>query len=64
VDRIASTGRPTLGGSTAKLKSVIQEYVDAGVDELLVPDFNLGRTVEAKQEVMDGFMSEVASAFK
>jgi len=64
VARLQASGRPVVGGSAAEVRAIVQEYVDAGVDELVVPDFNLGRTVEAKREAMDRFMNEVGSRFR
>ncbi len=53
-------------GSASELQAVVQEFIDVGVDELVVPIFQLhpehgaGRANEAA----DQFQSEVASAFR
>ena len=55
--------RPTLIGTVDQLRDEVQAYVDAGVDELIVPDFNLGEPA-AKDDVLDRFLSEVAAPFR
>jgi hypothetical protein len=42
----------------------MEQYAEAGVDEVIIPDFNLGRTVEDKKAQMDRFQDEVMSHFK
>ena len=39
-------------------------YVEAGVDEFILPDFNLGRTIPERIEAYDRFMSDVAPQFR
>ena len=56
-------GRPMLIGTPAELVDVVAAYRDAGVDELIVPDFNLP-TGAAKHEVMDRFIEQVAPALR
>lgn len=60
VKRTRASGRPVLGGTAEQVRDTLGEYAAAGVDEFVVPDFTLGRSVEAKIEVMDRFM-EAAS---
>ena len=50
---------PMMAGNAEEIRAVVREYADAGVDELIVPDFNLGPR-ERKIEVLDRFMAEVA----
>jgi F420-dependent oxidoreductase-like protein len=50
---------PMMVGNVDQIRSVVKDYADAGVDELIVPDFNLGPR-ERKIEVLDRFMEEVA----
>ena len=55
-----------LAGSASELQALVQEYADAGVDELVVPIFSLrvdGNADRAKAAA-DQFQSEVASAFR
>lgn len=63
VERVKAGGRPVIGGSTSDICQVIQEYKDAGVQEVIIPDFTLGRG-EARLAAYDRFMDEVASRFK
>ncbi len=58
----APTGRSLVGG-TAELIDMIGSYVDAGVDEFAIPDFTLGRTPEARREMMERLRSEVLAPF-
>jgi F420-dependent oxidoreductase-like protein len=54
-------GRPTIVGTPAEAVEVMAAYRDAGVDELIVPDWSLGRDPGAKRAAMDLFMGEVAA---
>lgn len=51
--------RPAIGGTSAQLLDMVGEYVAAGVDELIVPDFTLGDRAQAL-EAIDQFAREVA----
>ena len=55
--------RPTLIGTPPQLQERIQAYVDAGVDEVIVPDFTLGEA-PGKDDVLDRFLAEVAAPFR
>ncbi len=55
-------GFPALAGSAAAIGEQIARYAEAGVDEFIVPDFTLGRSVEQRKEALDRFMQEVAPA--
>lgn len=46
-------------GTPAELRDVVAAYADAGVDELIVPDFTLGEG-DAKRRALDRFLTEVA----
>ena len=46
-------------GTPAELRDVVAAYADAGVDELIVPDFTLGEG-DAKRHALDRFLKEVA----
>ena len=52
-----------LAGSVDALRDQMVAYIEAGIDELIVADFNL-RTLDEKVETYDRFMTEVASAFR
>jgi F420-dependent oxidoreductase-like protein len=41
-DRLVAAGRPTVMGSPAEVLDTVGRYAEAGIDELLVPDFLLG----------------------
>jgi F420-dependent oxidoreductase-like protein len=56
-------GFPPIAGSLEQVRDQIGRYVDARVDEFILPDFNLGRTIPERKEAYDRFMSDVASAF-
>ncbi len=56
----AKSRMPAIAGSVEELRQIVRDYADAGVDELIVPDFNLGAR-DAKLAVLDRFMQEVAT---
>ncbi len=56
-------GRPVLVGTVEEARTVVQDYVDAGVDELVIPDFTMPTTAR-KRETLDRFMEEVVPAFR
>ena len=43
--------------------TIMAEYVEAGVEEFIVPDFNLGG-LERKLDTMDMLIERVAPAFR
>ena len=57
----AAAPRPVILGDVKAVRSIVQEYADAGLDELIIPDFSLGRG-EQKRKIMDQFINEVAPA--
>ena len=63
VARVRSLGRPVIGGSAAEVRATIAEYRDAGVDEIVVPDFTLGRGA-ARLGAYDRFKDEVIASFR
>ena len=54
---------PTASGGTSELQDVLSAYAQAGVDEFVVPDWNLG-TGNARRDALDRFMEEVAEPFR
>ncbi len=64
-DRLRAEGssRPRLVGTPAQLVDAVGAYADAGLDELIVPDWNLG-TGPGRLEVLDRLQAEVAPAFR
>jgi alkanesulfonate monooxygenase SsuD/methylene tetrahydromethanopterin reductase-like flavin-dependent oxidoreductase (luciferase family) len=61
--RAADVGRPALVGTPSELVDVIGAYADAGVDELIFSDFNIGR-LDRKLDTFDRFIAEVAAPFR
>jgi F420-dependent oxidoreductase-like protein len=51
-------------GNVDEVKQRIREYASAGVDEFIVPDFNLGRSVDERKAGYDRFMREIATEFR
>ncbi|MBI2767256.1 MAG: LLM class F420-dependent oxidoreductase [Chloroflexi bacterium] len=63
IERTAAAGRPLIAGNAEQVREVIRGYADAGVGEVIIPDFNLGRG-ERRQATLDQFITEVAPAFR
>jgi F420-dependent oxidoreductase-like protein len=57
------TDRPVVSGTAEEVRRAIEAYRDAGVDEFVVPDFNLGRGRE-RAETVARFAGEVAAALR
>ena len=55
-------GRHTMIGSPAEVTDIVGAYRDAGVDELIIPDFTLG-TGEQRRERLEQFRDQVAVHF-
>ena len=55
--------RPVLAGTVGRLRDVVAAYAEAGLDELIVPDFTLGSGTE-KTDALDRFAEEVVPAFR
>jgi alkanesulfonate monooxygenase SsuD/methylene tetrahydromethanopterin reductase-like flavin-dependent oxidoreductase (luciferase family) len=62
-DRWRATKLPMLTGGAAELTDVLGAYVEAGIDELIIPDFTLGETA-AKLDLLDQFIEDVALDFR
>ena len=56
-------GRPSLIGTPGQLQEQLAAYAEAGVDELIIPDFTLGGGAE-QDETLDRFLAEVAAPFR
>ena len=54
---------PTNAGGVEEIREIVAGYSEAGVDELIVPAFNLGSR-ESAIEVLDRFIEEVAPVVK
>ena len=55
--------RPAVGGPPDRLVEAVTAWREAGVDEVIVPDFTLG-TGDQKLERMDSIIEQVAPAFR
>jgi len=64
LDRAAASGRPILGGDRDTVLQTIRDYIDAGVDELILPDFTLGQNAFERTERMDQFINDIAPEFR
>ena len=53
--------RPVIAGTAGRVRDVVAAYAEAGVDELIVPDFTLGSGAQ-KLDALDRFLDEVAPA--
>jgi len=63
-ERIAANApRALMAGTPERLRDVVAAYAEAGLDELIVPDFTLGRG-PAKLEALDRFIDDVAASFR
>jgi F420-dependent oxidoreductase-like protein len=63
VERFRGVGRPVIAGNVDEVKAVVGGYAEAGVDELIIPGFNLG-TGDRIRSTMDTFINEVAPEFR
>ena len=60
---VESTPRAAIAGMPDQLASAVADWQEIGLDELIVPDFLLGRG-QQKLEAMDAIITEVAAAFR
>lgn len=66
---VAGTGQaierpfPKAEGTVDELQDLMSAYVNAGVSEFVLPDWNLG-TGDAREDAMDLFLTEVAQPFR
>ncbi|MEL6893864.1 MAG: LLM class flavin-dependent oxidoreductase [Actinomycetota bacterium] len=50
----------TIAGSDERIIDAMNRYVELGFDEVIVPDFTLGRTPEARQDAYRRFRADIA----
>lgn len=55
--------RPSIIGNVDEVREIVREYREAGVDELVVPDFTLGPR-DQKLATLDRFIREVAAPLR
>lgn len=56
-------GRATIAGNVDEVRAVVAEFAEAGLDELIVPDFTLG-AMDRKLATLDTFITEIAPDFR
>jgi F420-dependent oxidoreductase-like protein len=54
---------PTLTVSAGEMQEQLAAYAEAGVDEFILPDWNLGRG-QARRDALDHFLADVAGPFR
>src|SRR5687768_2254435 len=59
LERMKASGRPVIGGDGPGIRALVEQYAEAGVDELIIPGFNLGRSLAEATTIMDRFQDEV-----
>jgi F420-dependent oxidoreductase-like protein len=57
--RMRGNAQATIAGNKNQVRDIVGAYRDAGVNELIVPDFTMG---EDKQEILDALIEDVFSA--
>ena len=55
--------RPSLIGTPSQLQEQLGEFNELGVDEVIIPDFNLGEPAKCN-DILDRFLEEVAAPFR
>lgn len=59
--RAQDIGRPSFIGTVPQLQEQMATFAEMGVDEVIIPDFNLG---DERDEIADRFLTEVAAPFR
>jgi F420-dependent oxidoreductase-like protein len=62
--RAADVPRPMVIGTPPEVTDILGRYVEAGVDEFIVPDFTLPAAGDQRWEIMDRFINEAASGLR
>lgn len=62
-ERWEARGMPLLAGSVAQVQEILAGYAEAGVDEVIIPDFNLGE-LSARCDTLELFLTDVARDFR
>ncbi len=55
--------QPTIAGNVNEITDIVNDYVEAGVNELIVPDFTMGQGAQ-KRDTLDRFINEVAANYR
>lgn len=59
----AGADRPVIVGTPSEVTDIVGRFIDAGADELIVPDFTLG-PIDRRKDTCDLFIEEVAAKFR
>ena len=62
--RDAALGDRSIIGGVSEVRDTVAAYQEAGVEELIIPDFTLGTLIGAdqkKRDLMEQFITEVAT---
>jgi F420-dependent oxidoreductase-like protein len=62
--RDAALPRPMLIGTPSEVTDTLGQYLEAGVDEFIVPDFTLPPAGTERWELMDRFLTEAAAPLR
>lgn len=65
--RAADIAMPTIIGNVSEVVDVVAALQEAGVKELIIPDFTLGKLIGAdhvKQDLMEKFITQVGGEFR
>jgi F420-dependent oxidoreductase-like protein len=62
--RAADVPRPMVIGTPSEVADILGQYVEAGVDEFIVPDFTLPAAGEQRWEIMDRFITDAAGSLR
>lgn len=52
-------GDRSIAGSDDRIVEAIGEYAELGFDEVIVPDFTIGKTAEGRREAYERFMADI-----
>jgi len=55
-------GLPTIAGTTSQVIETVAAYQDVGVDELIIPDWNMG-PLQQRKDTCDQFLGEMVLEF-
>jgi F420-dependent oxidoreductase-like protein len=56
-------GMPLVAGTAAEIQELLHRYAEIGLDEFILPDWNLG-TGSARADTLDRFLEEVAAPLR
>jgi F420-dependent oxidoreductase-like protein len=66
LERVRSAGaggRATIAGTVDEVRAVVASFAEAGLDELIIPDFTLGSR-DRKLATLDTFITKIAADFR